>query len=255
MHFKNLMNNLDENPDLIELSKRNNKTFHYEHSSYSFFNLIGFLFINFKTNQFIQKEFSQNKKLVDQDLYNKIFLIYNSETLFPKFEKDIIPKISGFKSYTVLDQGITSFINISNNWNLNYFKTEFYKNNLDFYSPKKNILILKLENFETCVNFCPPSWCIKKDKRLLDNRILSKKNIYLVLNFNYTSIESLSMVGITLDRNLHIVERYDKFNKSFIRDPYSIKVNHYISKLISRKKLYKKIKPLTSFFKKIFLLN
>lgn len=204
--------NIDKKKNLTDMFIAINKN-NCDSSSFHFFSFVDFLFFNFKVNQFIKKEFTQNRKLINNDIYDLIFKIYNSDECFASFSRHILPKISKFKTEKALLDCLSSFFDNYNNWNYSFFYNKLVENKIVFDSSENNILIFKIENYSQAFDYCPPIWCIKDDERSFAIRESEKKEVFIVMNFNLPCTDPKSILGITLDSLGNLFESYDRSNK------------------------------------------
>lgn len=161
---------------------------------------------------------------------NKYKTLYNDRTfeLFKELfdmniSKHIIQdmigkKIAAIKTTGNFNKMLKSLITSLNDFEIDKILLKAKAKNAKIISDSDNILILEISNFEQSKVLGSSSWCISRDKYHFDNYVkdCNYKQLF-IYNFNKTSKEVGSMIGLTIDKKYKVTAGHTK-NDGIFKD-------------------------------------
>lgn len=175
---------------------------------------------------------------------NKYLHLYNSASyhvikqieelgIDVKFLQDSIgKKIAGFKDSNSFNEALTRMYNSYSDFSMENMLIKSSSNNVEIISNEDNILILKIENFDQSKRLGSSSWCISRDDYYFNSYTKDGNQQYFIFNFNKTSSDHESMIGLTLLKD-------GKYSTSHLKNDSHYSVNPFLEdiqlKIISNK--------------------
>lgn len=175
---------------------------------------------------------------------NKYLHLYNSASyhvikqiedlgIDVKFLQDSIgKKIAGFKDSNSFNEALTRMYNSYSDFSLENMLIKSSSNNIEIISNEDNILILKIENFDQSKRLGSSSWCISRDDYYFNSYTKDGNQQYFIFNFNKTSSDNESMIGLTLLKD-------GKYSTSHLKNDSHYSLNPFLEdiqlKIVSNK--------------------
>lgn len=195
---------------------------------------------NYKVKKYGQSIISNKYK----HLYNKkteslLEEIYDLKVPQNVLQDFIGKKLASFKTSNKLNESLVSFLNTMNSFNMESTLNKMKNLNAEVCFVKDNILVIKINDFETSKGMGSTSWCISRNESYF-NSYSSGGNQYFYYDFSKDSKNKTSMIGFTIYNNGEINTAHLKNDDyvDFEENYYDI----YIKTLIEHKEKYK-LKP------------
>lgn len=181
-----------------------------------------------------------------RDLYNKetykiIKEIYNLDVSKEKLQELFGKKLAAYKTTEDLNNGLTKLLDSFNNFDFETILEKTKNNKATLISSEDNIIIVKIDNFNQSKALGSNSWCISRDKQYFDSYTNNNKNQYFIYNLNKNSIDTESIIGLTLKSDGSYYTAHKKNDDSFSRNDFIKELQ--IKILNNQKELYKEIHP------------
>lgn len=181
------------------------------------------------------------RDLYDKNTYKIIKEIYDLDVPKEKLQELFGKKLAAYKTTEDLNNGLTKLLDSFNNFDFETILEKTKNNNATLISSEDNIIIVKIDNFNQSKALGSNSWCISRDKQYFDSYTNNNKNQYFIYNLNKNSIDTESIIGLTLKSDGSYYTAHKKNDDSFSRNDYIKELQ--IKILNNQKELYKEIHP------------
>lgn len=150
------------------------------------------------------------KHLYNDESYKLFKELYNLKIDTKTIQEMLGKKLATVESETMFNENIRHLINSFNNFNMNAVKLKAESVNAHVISDNDNILILEIRNYEQSKKLGSGSWCITRNKTYFDQYTEQGAKQYFIYDFNQSSKNTKSLIGITLLKTLKVKAAHTK---------------------------------------------
>lgn len=162
------------------------------------------------------------RKYAESIVSNKYKHLYNAQSykLFKelydlKIDTKVIQEMLGKKlaaveSETMFNDNIKTLINSFNDFNMEAIKLKAESVKAKTISDTDNILILEISNYTQSKKLGSGSWCITRNKTYFDQYTEQGSKQYFIYDFNQSSKNTKSLIGVTLLKTLKVKAAHTK---------------------------------------------
>lgn len=142
------------------------------------------------------------KHLYNEKTYDLFGELFESKVSEKIIQENIGKKVASLKTPEELNKTLEKFINFLNNFSHGAISSKAFETDSQSVYDFDNILILKVNDFETSNKLGSTSWCISRQKHYFNSYVTEEGNYqFFIYDFNKDAKNNESMIGITLHKD------------------------------------------------------
>lgn len=142
------------------------------------------------------------KHLYNEMTYKLFGELFESKVSEKVIQENIGKKVASLNTPEELNETLKKFINFLNNFSYESINSKAFETNSESVYDSDNMLILKVNDFETSNKLGSTSWCISRKQHYFNSYVTDEDNYqFFIYDFNKDAKNNQSMIGITLRKD------------------------------------------------------
>lgn len=141
------------------------------------------------------------KTLYNEDTYSILKEIYDLNVEASVLQDFVGKKIAAYKTPQELNNALTKMLNNFSDFNMDKIIEKSKNSKAEIMYNEDDVLVLKINNFSQSNELGSNSWCISRNDYYFDSYTKNQNTQYFIYDFNKSSKDDESMIGLTLSAN------------------------------------------------------
>lgn len=172
------------------------------------------------------------RHLYNEETYEVLKEIYLLNVEQPLLQSIIGKKIAAFKTPDDFNDSLGKLLNSFNNFTPEDILKKANSLNANIISTANNKTIVQITDYNQSEQLGSSSWCIVRNKHYFDSYTEDGNKQYFIFDFNKSSSDNESMIGVTLDKNGSITTSHLKNDDYY--DNCRVKLKNVIDLILDK---------------------
>ena len=171
---------------------------------------------------------SKYKNLYDSNTYELFREIKDSGVSQSKIQEMVGKKIAAYKTSDEFNTGLQKILDSINNFDPDIISDKSKNLNINTLYKEDNVYVFKIDNFEQSKAIGSTSWCISRHEHYFESYTENNAVQLFIFDFNKSSKDNKSMIGITLYSDGSYNTAHDKNDSHAYLDDLLKKIQYHI---------------------------